>query len=64
MKKWILYITFFSIYLLITFFGLGPVLFADGSNKERIITALIVIILYILTTLVVRKLLIKHKANR
>lgn len=64
LKKWIVYITFFSIYFLITFFGLGPVLFADGSNNERLITTLIIIVLYILTTLGFRKLLIKHKVNR
>ena len=30
---------------LLTFFGIGPVVFADGSMQERIITAVIVVIL-------------------
>ncbi|WP_373864175.1 DUF6954 family protein [Paenibacillus glycanilyticus] len=34
------------IFLLVTFFGLGPVLFADGSMKERMITLGIVILIY------------------
>ena len=33
------------LFLLLTFFGFGPVLFADGSMQERIITAAIVLIL-------------------
>lgn len=33
------------LFLLLTFFGFGPVLFADGSMQERIITAAIVVIL-------------------
>lgn len=33
------------LFLLLTFFGFGPVLFADGSMQERIITAAIAVIL-------------------
>jgi len=64
MKKWILSIIFISIYLLITFFGLGPVLLADGSTNERIITLLVVIILYIITTLLFRELIKRQNINR
>jgi Na+-driven multidrug efflux pump len=35
-------------FILITFFGVGPVLMADGSTNERLITLLVVIILYVL----------------
>ena len=35
MKKW-WFVIFVPIYLLITFFGLGPVLRADGSTSEKI----------------------------
>lgn len=35
------------LFLLVTFFGIGPVLFADGSLTERMITLAIVIILYL-----------------
>ncbi|WP_416202273.1 DUF6954 family protein [Paenibacillus sp. JDR-2] len=34
------------VFLLVTFFGLGPVLFADGSMTERMITLGIVILIY------------------
>jgi membrane protein DedA with SNARE-associated domain len=42
---------FFSIimaaaFLLVTFFGLGPVMFADGSNSERMATLAVVILIY------------------
>ncbi|WP_397334326.1 DUF6954 family protein [Paenibacillus glycanilyticus] len=36
-----------ALFLLVTFFGLGPVLFADGSMTERMITLGIVIIIYL-----------------
>ncbi|MGB4589674.1 MAG: hypothetical protein WBI17_10630 [Clostridiaceae bacterium] len=35
------------LFLLLTFFGFGPVVFADGSLEERLITAAIVIILMV-----------------
>lgn len=59
MKKWIIFLIFIPLYLLITFFGLGPVLFADGSMYERIITFLAVIFIYIVITIVFRYLLKK-----
>lgn len=34
--------------ILVTFFGLGPVIFADGSKNERLVTFLIVVIIYII----------------
>ncbi|MDF2668316.1 MAG: hypothetical protein K0R67_622 [Paenibacillus sp.] len=42
------------LYLLVTFFGLGPVLFADGSFNERMITLFVVIVIYIGITLALR----------
>ena len=33
--KVIVDILFVALFLLITFFGIGPVLFADGSDRER-----------------------------
>ncbi|WP_397386602.1 DUF6954 family protein [Paenibacillus roseipurpureus] len=41
----------FTLYALVTFFGLGPVLFADGSQKERMITLLVVILIYVVLTI-------------
>lgn len=37
---------FIILILLVTFFGLGPVLYADGVLQERIWTAAVVIVLY------------------
>ena len=45
--RWIGHLFFIVLYLLVTFFGLGPVLYADGVMKERIITALIVLVIYV-----------------
>lgn len=42
------YIIFSVLFLLVTFFGIGPVIFADGSLSERMITLVIVIIIYII----------------
>lgn len=44
--RWLVHVIFIIFYLLVTFFGLGPVLFADGVVQERIYTALIVIAIY------------------
>lgn len=52
--KWLIYVIFIIMYLLVTFFGLGPVLFADGTTTERVITFLIVLAIYILLTIVFR----------
>jgi len=42
------YIVFLILLLLVTFFGIGPVVFADGVMTERLITLAIVIIIYII----------------
>jgi len=41
-----IYTIFIVSFILITFFGTGPVLFADGTIRERILTAIIVLIIY------------------
>lgn len=46
-KRILLYTVFIILILLVSFFGLGPVLLADGSNTERILTLLVVVVLYI-----------------
>lgn len=46
--KVIVDILFMAVFLLITFFGIGPVIFADGSNQERLITFLVVLLIYAL----------------
>jgi hypothetical protein len=46
--KFLIHAFFIILLLLVTFFGLGPVLYADGVIQERIWTAAVVIILYII----------------
>jgi hypothetical protein len=45
--KWLIYFIFIILYLGVTFFGLGPVLFADGSMQERIMTFFVVLVIYL-----------------
>ncbi|KRQ86096.1 hypothetical protein ABG79_02130 [Caloramator mitchellensis] len=62
MKKFLINIAFLALILIITFFGLGPVLFADGSKVERTLTFVFVLILYVLVISLYNKLL--HYINR
>jgi len=39
---------FIILFALVTFFGLGPVLLADGSAKERMTVLTVVLIIYII----------------
>jgi hypothetical protein len=52
--KAIVIILFALCYALVTFFGVGPVLFADGSFNERMITLLVVILIYAVLTIAFR----------
>ncbi|HHV94986.1 MAG TPA: hypothetical protein GXX37_00695 [Clostridiaceae bacterium] len=52
--KWLIYAVFIIMYLLVTFFGLGPVLLADGTTTERVITFLVVVTIYVLLTIAFR----------
>jgi len=45
---WIGNIVFILLFVLVTFFGIGPVLIADGTFQERMLTLSVVIIIYIL----------------
>ena len=40
------YIIFITLFLGVTFFWIGPVLFADGQMTERIITLIVVFLIY------------------
>ncbi|MDF2986297.1 MAG: hypothetical protein K0R50_1807 [Eubacterium sp.] len=46
--KGIFYTLMGVVFALVTFFGLGPVLFADGTMNERILTLVVVILIYLL----------------
>ncbi|WP_442049215.1 DUF6954 family protein [Paenibacillus sp. 2TAB19] len=52
MLKAIIIALFVVLYGLVTFFGLGPVLLADGTPEERRTTFLIVVAVYIAITAV------------
>jgi protein-S-isoprenylcysteine O-methyltransferase Ste14 len=64
MSKILIYIIFIVIYLVLTFFGLGPVILADGSSSERITTLLIVILAYAVVTLIFRWLLRRYTPGK
>lgn len=49
--KWIGNIVFILLIALVTLFGLGPVLMADGTFQERMLTLLIVLVIYALLIL-------------
>lgn len=59
--KWLVYFLFFILYVLVTFFGIGPVLLADGSDRERILTLLVVLVVYAVLTLTLRLIMKKMK---
>jgi hypothetical protein len=46
--KFLVHALFIILILLVTFFGLGPVIYADGVIQERIWTATIVVAIYAL----------------
>lgn len=59
MKKLLVIFVFICFYLLVGFFGLGPVMFADGSIQERLITLAIVVLIFIIITTIFIRLLRK-----
>jgi hypothetical protein len=60
MKKTLIIIVFICLYLLVGFFGLGPVMLADGPMQERLVTLAIVILIFIALTFIFIRLL-RHK---
>jgi hypothetical protein len=54
MKKNIAYIAIIAAFILVTFFGLGPVIFADGGSGERFSTLLVVLLLYAILVVLYR----------
>ncbi len=59
--KLVIYIVYAILFMLVTFFGLGPVLMADGSAGERAVTLAVVIVLYVLLALLLRFLIKRIK---
>lgn len=62
--KFFLYSLLIVAFILVTFFGLGPVLLADGSINERIITLLAVLVLYIILIWSFLRVLKYYKATK
>jgi hypothetical protein len=54
--KVLFYIVLAIAFIVVTFFGLGPVILADGSMGERLITLLVVLLLYLLLGWIVLRL--------
>lgn len=59
--KVLAYIFISVAFILITFFGLGPVLLADGGLGERMITLAIVLGLYLVLIILFRNIRRKKK---
>ncbi|NLY85294.1 MAG: hypothetical protein GX077_02950 [Tissierellia bacterium] len=55
------HIIFIILFLLISFFGIGPVLMADGTSEERILTLIIVLLIYGIWFLLYRYFIRKMK---
>ena len=47
MVKWLINAVFAALYLAVLVFGVGPLLFADGTLGERVWTAVVVIVILI-----------------
>lgn len=63
MKRWLLAFVFVLLYALTAFFGLGPVLFADGSMQERLWTLLVVLLIFAVLTVVLLWILRRMKSR-
>lgn len=57
----IIHIIFIALLLLVTFFGIGPVIFADGVMSERLLTLAIVIVIYLILIVLYRIIIKKIK---
>lgn len=53
----IVHIIFITLLLLVTFFGIGPVLFADGVLSERLFTLVVIIGIYLVLIWLYKKML-------
>ncbi|WP_251549615.1 DUF6954 family protein [Neobacillus muris] len=56
--RFIIHTVFIVLIALVTLFGLGPVLLADGSMQERTITAAIVVLIYIILAVLYGKVIL------
>ena len=59
--KALVHLIFIALLLLVTFFGIGPVLMADGVLSERLITLSVVLVICIILIWIYRTILRKLK---
>ncbi|RDU36182.1 hypothetical protein DRW41_14215 [Neobacillus piezotolerans] len=64
MKKWVWNLIFLILFALVTFFGVGPLLLADGVWIERVLPAIIVLAVYIYLSYLYRKIVLDKKKPR
>ncbi|WP_042459741.1 DUF6954 family protein [Neobacillus dielmonensis] len=62
--KFLIHTVFIVLIALVTFFGLGPVLLADGSLQEKLVTAAIVVIIYIMLAFLYQKTIHWYKNKK
>ncbi len=54
--KGFVHVLFACFYVLVAYFGVGPILLADGSMKERLLTSLIVLVVFVVLIVIHRAL--------
>lgn len=59
--KWVSNIIFIILIALATFFGMGPVLMADGTFQEKMLTLAVVILIYTILIVSFRYWIKKNK---
>ncbi|WP_127585783.1 DUF6954 family protein [Paenibacillus koleovorans] len=63
MKAFVIAI-FIVLFALVTFFGIGPVLLADGSMMERMWTLVVVVVIYLVLGFVLKGVLAALKRRQ
>ena len=59
--KLLVHVIFIILILLVTYFGIGPILMADGALSERLFTLVIVVVIYVILIGLYRMILRKIK---
>ncbi|MCA1029563.1 hypothetical protein LCL95_00795 [Bacillus timonensis] len=62
--KWLIYFLFLITYFLVSFFGYGPALFADGGNQEKMYTMIIVTLIEIVLSVFFIRWMLKKNMNK
>lgn len=62
-KKWAAYIFFLVLYFFISFYGYGPVLFADGGEREKMIGLITVTLIVVVLSVFLIRWMLKRKVS-